>query len=381
MQLPVRAPFACVAPWKLEPLIEGAIQGTLGLPVPVPQPKHRPPGTRLPERLVLEVADDEVHILDEGGERMVESWPRGQVAARVRLLDDVEVVLELRWSGVDRYGRIEAEPTDAAVAVAELLAHDTRVANGGDAETDAALMRLAEQTLPDELGRARHAALRAVAALVAPGERPLVVAGGERGWSFGIVVLTDRTLYWWSGGRKPPVVLARGEIAEAATRRYGDYVDLVVKDGRGRTTVVEVTPPERAEAIAELLAAELPEPAAPGLAALVAADPDEPLTHQLRRELELVAELWDDDEQGRVLAIGFIGAKRGALVLTDRRLLWASRKAEPIAIERSTIVAAELSRKLGTTRLDLTLSGGATQRFDAVDSRERAEAIRDALAA
>jgi hypothetical protein len=100
---------------------------------------------------------------------------------------------------------------------------------------------------------------------------------------------------------------------------------------------------------------------------------------QLRPELELVRELWEDGEAGELLAIGYVGAKSGALVLTDRRLLWASRKAEPLTFPRDAIAGATAKRSLGATRLDVALRDGGAQRFDVVQPRERAEAVAAAL--
>ena len=139
-----------------------------------------------------------------------------------------------------------------------------------------------------------------------------------------------------------------------------------------------IAPAGRAEEIAAVLRAALP-PAAPPSGLDVALAADEDLAWLVRRDVETLQALWEDGEEVRVLALAFAGGRRGAVVLTDRRLLWGSRKADPIAIPCHAVSAVELHRRLGAQRLDLTLADGTLQRFDGVEPRDRAVAIRDAL--
>jgi hypothetical protein len=333
--------------------------------VPVPLPPRRS------SRLTLEVDATEGRVLD-ADDRVLSAWSRGAVDARVRELNDRFVELQLRGPGADH--RLRGAATEAAVAIAERLAHDTRVAHGTDAEADVALRALAEATLPPAVRTEYHAALHAVAALLAPGERPVALAGAMRGLSDGIVLVTDRALGWWGGGRKAALVVPREEITSV---ELADARELRVGHGDGTTVLALVEPPGRAAELAALLAADLPEPA--GIDALVAAEPDEGVVWQLRRELELARELWQDGEAGELLAIGYVGGTHGAIVLTDRRLLWASRKAEPLTFARDAIAGATAKRSLGATRLDVALRDGGAQRFDVVQPRGRAEALAAAL--
>ena len=353
-------------------MIDGVTQGALGLPVPLPQPRR---SRVLPKRFVLEVAEDEVRVLD-GDAGVLERWPRGAVDARIRLLDERDVQLDLRWPDQVRRAGLYADAAAETVAVAELLAQDTRLAHGLDEEADAAFTRLAAETLPEALRRERGTALRGVAVMLQPGERPLVVAGADRGLSFGIALLTDRALLWWAGGRKASLAIPREEIAAAAVER----VELVVEDvGGRRSSLGDFDPAERAREIAELLVAALPEPAAPHPFDVLVEATGEKITWHIRHDLELVRELWEEGERGLELAIGIVGSRRGALVVTDRRLLWVSRKADPIAIGRADVAAGELGRRLGLTRLELTLTGGETRRIDAIEPSDRAALILAAL--
>ena len=258
-----------------------------------------------------------------------------------------------------------------------MLAQDTRLAHGLDEEADAAFTRLAAETLPDALRLERGTALRGVAVMLQPGERPLVVAGADRGLSSGVALLTDRALLWWAGGRKASLAIAREEIAAAAVERD---VELVVEDlGGRRFSLGDLDPPERAKEIAALLVAALPEPAAAHPFDLLVEATGEKDTWPIRHDLEAVRELWEDGELGLALAIGIVGSRRGALVVTDRRLLWVSRKAEPIVLDRAELAAGELKRRLTLTRIELTLAGGAQHRIDAVEPADRAAEILAAL--
>jgi hypothetical protein len=350
---PLRAPFTRQT--GVDP-VRVVVEGTVGVPVPLPP--------RRSTRVELEVGPDEARLRTTDGDV---SWPRGAVDARVRAQADGWVDLELRWPGTARRERLRGR-TPEAIEIAERLAQDTRVAAGSDPGAETALRELAEATLPPALRTDHHAELRAVTALLAPGERPLALAGAMRGLSDGIVVLTDRMLGWWGGGRKAAVVIPRDAIARAAAD--GDAVRL---EHEGETTLLAaIRPPERAAELLALL--DLPAPA--GVDALIAGDA---LAEQLRRELKLIHGLWSDGERGELLASGYIGAKRGALVLTDRRLLWASRKADPLVWNRAAIASISAKRSFGLTRVDLALHDGGSHRFDGVDPRERAEALVAAL--
>ncbi len=166
---PLRAPFTRVT--GVDP-VKLVLDATVGVPVPLPP--------RRSSRLTLEVDATEGRVLD-ADDRVLSAWSRGAVDARVRELNDRFVELQLRGPGADH--RLRGAATEAAVAIAERLAHDTRVAHGTDAEADVALRALAEATLPPAVRTEYHAALHAVAALLAPGERPVALAGAMRGLS------------------------------------------------------------------------------------------------------------------------------------------------------------------------------------------------------
>jgi hypothetical protein len=351
---PLRAPFSRVT--GVDP-VRIAVETAVGVPVPLPP--HRS------ARVTLQVGPDEARLETTDGDV---AWPRGAVDARVRAQDDDWVELELRWPATARRERLRGR-TPEAIEIAERLAQDTRIAAGSDPEAEAALFALAEATLPPALRTEYHAELRAVTTLLAPGERPLALAGAMRGLSDGIVVLTGRTLGWWGGGRKAAVVIPR----DAITRAVVEADELRVEHAGGTITLAAVRPPERAGELLALL--DLPAPE--GVDALAG----DALAEQLERELELLRPLWQDGERGELLAHGYVGAKRGALVVTDRRLLWASRKAEPLVWERAAIASISGKRSFGMTRVDIALRDGGSHRFDGVEPRERAEALIGLLAA
>jgi hypothetical protein len=348
---PLRASFTRVT--GIDP-VRIAVEATVGVPVPLPP--------RRSTRVMLENDGTETRLLDADG-GVTDAWPRGAVDARVLEYDAKVVELELR--SPERRLRLRGAATPEAIEIAERLAQDTRIAAGTDAQADAALRELAEATLTLALRTDYHAELRAVSALLAPGERPLALAGAMRGLSDGIVLLTDRMLGWWGGGRKAALVIPRDAIRAAAVAEPGE---LRVDHEGGTATLAAFQPAERAAELLALL--DLPAPA--GVDALAAGDDE---AEQLQRELELIRALWEEGERGELLATGYVGARHGALVLTDRRLLWASRKAEPLVWERAAIAAITAKRSLGATRVDITLRDGGTHRFDIVQPRERAEAL------
>jgi hypothetical protein len=144
---PLRAPFTRVT--GVDP-VKVILDAAVGVPIPLPP--------RRSSRLTLEVDASEGRLLD-ADDRVLSAWARGAVDARVRELNDRFVELQLRGPGADY--RVRGAATEAAVAIAERLAHDTRIAHGTDAEADAALRALAEATLPPAVRTEYHAALHA----------------------------------------------------------------------------------------------------------------------------------------------------------------------------------------------------------------------------
>jgi len=353
---PLRAPFTRLT--GIDP-VRIAVEATVGVPVPLPP--------RRSTHVALELDGEAGRLLDADG-GVTATWRRGDVDARVLHLDGQRVDLELRWPDASRREQLRGRSPEA-VELAERLAQDTRIAAGTDPEADAALRALAEATLAPKLRDEYHAELRAVTALLAPGERPLALAGAIRGLSDGIVLLTDRMLGWWGGGRKAALVIPRDAIVAAAVPEPGE---LRVEHAGETATLSAFKPPERAADLLALL--DLPAP--DGVDALAAGDDE---AEPLRRELDLDRALWEEGERGELLATGYLGAKAGALVLTDRRLLWASRKAGPLLWDRAAIASATAKRSFGATRVDLALRDGGSHRFDAVQPRERAEALAAAL--
>jgi MoxR-like ATPase len=88
-------------------------------------------------------------VIEEGGAAIVERWCRGAVCAVLHRIDEEELILDLRWPGSTRGGRVAAESSAEAREVAELLARDTRARRGVDAEAGAAFSELVTATLPD----------------------------------------------------------------------------------------------------------------------------------------------------------------------------------------------------------------------------------------
>jgi hypothetical protein len=332
--------------------------GRAGVQIGLPAPGLRVPA--LPERLTLELDDDELRILNRRDGRLFDARPRGAIDARVTVLQN-DVELSLRWPDDERRHLIRAEASAEAMEVAEALARDSRVARGADPETDAALMRLAAETLPPELLRERHDALRKIAELLERGERPLVVAGGDRGLDYGIVLLTDRTLFQWAGGRKTWLDLPREELAGACTNAHGW---LFVADAAGRRYEIEdIKPPERAEEIVAAL----------GLPLL----PDGKLDDLAvsRADAARVIAAWEVGEVPQAFATGTVGWRSGVLGVTDRRLLWVPRKDEPVALDRAQIVAARMRDEFLSAHLLITLRNGDEHVFELVGKRDATKVL------
>jgi hypothetical protein len=380
--LPVRAPFAR-GPRPFEPeefLVDAVLHTTVGVPLPRRRRPDEDMGTELPPNFFLEVDHDEVRVIEDGGAAIVERWARGAVHAVIHRIDEGELVLTLRWPGSTRGGRVAAESSAEAREVAELLARDTRTRRGVDAEADAAFGELVSATLPDPIRVERHRAIAGLAQLLERGERPLIVAGAARGFSDGIILLTDRAVRWWSGGRRSPVVVPREEILTGRTETVAGDMDLVLEPYSGRAVRIEtVEPPDRAKAIATALGSD-PEGRVDPLDALLANEPNDAVSHPIRRQLARARELIRDGERPTAFAGALRGARRGALLVTDQRLLWVAAKGELISIDRRLIKAVEPERKLIVTRLDVSMTDGGIERFDAIEPRHRAALIAGALA-
>ena len=384
---PVRAPFRRGRPTfgaEAEHLLKDVL---LDVAIPLPIPHGRGPrddaGTGLPARFVIEVRDAEVCVLGEGGGETVERWPRGAVTAYVRTMDESEVELVLRWPGGERAGRILADATAQARAVAELLSADTRVQGGADRAGDEQLRRLVRETLSEPVRIERQAAVGVLAQALQHGERPLLAAAADRGMGYGLLLLTDRRLLWGSIGRRDPLVLAREEITAARCETLvRDYTTLAIERTTGRRVVLDaINPAQAGEAIAATLTAARPAPDLPdGLDALVTADPDEAAATLIGRQLERVRALLLDGERPEAFACALRGSRLGALVVTDRRVLWAGRKAAPIVIERGDVRATRVTPRRIATSLEIEIECGDDVRFDAVEPAARAALIVAALA-
>jgi hypothetical protein len=371
--LPLRAPFRR-GPRRFD-VGEFALDVVVGIPVPRRR-SDEDLGTELPPGIVLEVDTEEVRVLDDRGEAVLETWPRGSVDARIDLLDDKELWLELRWPRNTRGGRIIAETSPDARRIADLLVADTRVRRGAAREPGEALRRLVAEGLPERVQIERHRAISGVAMLLRDGERPLLVAGAARGFSDGIVVLTDRALLWWTGGRKDPLLLPRDRIRSAATSEpLRDAVDLTVQPRDGKDIVLSfIEPPDRGPDLASAL-----NPRADALDELLAKERDGSAFLLLRDRLDTVRPLLHEGERAATYAGAVRRTSSGVLIVTDRRLLWVPKKGGPTEIDRAEITAAKASRKLILTHVALVLTGGRFERFDAIEPRDRAEAIVEAL--
>jgi hypothetical protein len=374
---PIRAPFRRgPRPFDAGELaIDVVLDSTVGFPLPRPKRPDEDLGAELPPRFVLEVGAEEVFVLDDGGEAVVERWPRGSVDARIDLLDDKELWLELQWPRSMRSGRIVADTSRAVLDLAGLLIEDTLVQRGAPREPGAALRRLAAETLPEETQLERHKAISGVATMLRAEERPLLVAAAARGWSDGIVVLTDRALHWWAGGRKDPLVLPRDRVRSAGSQPVAGSVELTVQPREGKDILLSsIEPQERSAELASAL-----NPRADALDELLAGEGDGTAFLLLRDRLDLVRPLLDDGER----AVAYAGAMRnvtsGALVVTDRRIVWAAKKGAPVEIDRAEIGDARIRRGLVVTDIRLDLDDGREEHFHAIEPRDRAAAIAGAL--
>ncbi len=301
---------------------------------------------------------------------MVDAW--------VHRMDEDEVVLELRWPGGARLGRIVGDQSPEAREVAELLASDARARRGVDPEADAALRRLTGEILTDELRRERNSALAEQAGLLQRGERPQVVAGAARGLSDGILLLTDGALRWCSGGRRRPLMLPRHEIESAVLETSGGLTELVIRRVEGRTLRLGgLEPPDAGPVIVAAL--EATNTGKHSVDELLERTPG--LSWGAGKQIERVKELMHEDERAHFVALAQRVLRVGLLVVTEERLLWASRKGEPLVAERAAIVhTASTPLRIGA-RLDLALESGLNERFDGIEPSERAVEIAAALSA
>lgn len=352
------------------------LDSTVGFPLPRRKRSDEDVGTELPPRFVLEVDAKEVRVLDDRAEVVLDSWPRGCVDARIDLLDGQELWLELQWPCSMRGGRIIAETSPETRELADLLLEDTRVRRGAAREPGTALRCLVAETLPERLQMELHRAISGVAMMLRDGEQPLLVAGAMRGWSEGIVVVTDRALLWWAGGRKEPLVLPRDQIrSAAASPPFAGSVDLTVQPREGKDIVLAlIQPTDRGADLASAL-----NPRADALDELIAQERDGSAFLRLRDRLESVRPMIADGERPTAYAGAMLNTTSGVLVVTDRRLLWVPRKGGPIEIDRAEIKGAEVTRGRILTRISLDLSDGRQQRFDAIEPRDRAATLVAAL--
>jgi hypothetical protein len=347
-ELPLRATFT-----RDHWIAASALRGTTGLPIPLPV-----------HRVVLELDENELRLLGRRG-AVSEAWPRGALGARISPVGRDGFELKLRRPDGGRTTTLRATKSADALALAELLAQDTRIAAGTDLGAHEAVRRLAAETLPEKLRRRHADKLGAITALLAPGERPAAVAVATSG----VALLTDRALCWWDGGRKDPVVIERGAIRFAAAAPDALLVDH--DDGIERFEFLE--PDGRAAEIAAAL------PPRAGLDELLASESDVEMLWEVRRAFAPLRARWRDGERGELFARADFQLRTGALVLTDLRLLWGSGKADPIVLERREVVRAETKRVLGIRSLELALPGGGELEFDDIAPRERLEKIRAVL--
>lgn len=384
--LPVRAAFRRGRPRFSDEAGEMLKDVLIDVAIPVPIPRRRAPrddpGTQLPPRFVIELTADSVRVLGEDGATAVESWPRGAVTAYVESMDDREIEVALRWPDAHRAGRILADMTREARAVAELLAADTRVREGVDRRGDAELRGLVSRTLSEKRLIERQAAVGVLSRLLRDGERPLVVASAERGMGSGLVLLTDTRVLWASIGRRDAIVLRREQIDAAVCETLPGWTELTIRyGGEHDVRLGGIDPPEAAEAIAAATAPAPVPPAAPdAIDELLAAEPDDRAAIVIgKHRLDRVRELLLDGERPVAFAPAARGLKLGALVVTDRRVLWVARKGEPFVVARDDVRGAAVTRgRMGTT-LELEFADAPGLRLDAIDPGERAELIVAAL--
>lgn len=71
--------------------------------------------------------------------------------------------------------------------------------------------------------------------------------------------------------------------------------------------------------------------------------------------------------------------KLGALVVSDRRVLWSSKPGKVVAVDRADVVAVTLIEAGGGGRVELRLTGGRRERFDVIAPEGRAAAVAAAL--
>lgn len=97
------------------------------------------------------------------------------------------------------------------------------------------------------------------------------------------------------------------------------------------------------------------------------------------RQLERVRELLLDGERPVAFTCAVRGSRLGALVVTDRRVLWAGKKAGPIVIERDALRGTRVTPRRMATSLELEIAGDDDVRFDAVEPAARTLLIVAAL--
>jgi hypothetical protein len=351
------------------------LNSTVGFPVPGRKRSEEDLGTELPPRFVLEVDAAEVRVLNDSGEAVLESWPRGAVEARIDLLDGKQLWLELLWPRSTRGGRVIADTSPEARELADVLVDDTNARHGAAREPGAVLRRLVAETLPDQLRMERHQAISGVARMLREAEQALLVAGAARGLSEGIVVLTDRALLWWAGGRKEPLVLPRDRIRSAASEPVAGMVELIVQPREGKDIrLASIEPPDRGADLVTAL-----NPRADALDTLLAQERDSSAFLLLRDRLDQVRPLLADGERAMTYAGATRGISNGVLVVTDRRLLWVPKKGSPIEIPRGEIDRAEATQKRILTRIDVDLGDGRRECFDGIQPRDRAADVVAAL--
>ena len=326
-----RAVFVLGDSWDPVKAAGRVVTGALGLPVPLPIPSRpvKDRGTGLPDAFELEVADEEVRVLAVPGGEELETWPRGALWVTVRQYEERVLGLDLHWREGGRGGRVAAAATEHSRAVTEWLLHDDRVARGAPREADAAFVRLL-LALPAEALVEHHANLRPVSALLTEDERPerLAVA------SYGGLLLTDARLLWWDGGRKDPMVLARTEVMDASVPKERE---LEVFTASERHWFFDLLPDEAPAAFRDALR----RPAADALE-LAAKRAGDRVVWPL---LEPIRELLQAGEEVERLDVGYLGWRTGALVLTDRQLLWVNAKRPARVHARASVLAATASER------------------------------------
>jgi hypothetical protein len=321
----------------------------------------------------------------------------------------LEVLSELAEDGPtekeldDLHRRADRVPTDDPDALRSALDFAaTEELIGGDPLDAEELRRQRRAATPEDL-RAAFAEAYASRLVIVPDscprpgegladlERPVTRFDGrvheDREAPKGDLLIVDDAGVYWFDGKQAEVSIPAAEVAFVARRAagvlcvYGLDSSWIEIDPRRLTDGAEA-----AETVARLAGgAERIVPAEPEGAAAVEELAKGSLDRlwEVSDELDVLPDALHPGEVPRTLARGARGAKSGLLVLTDRRLLFLSKK--PTGEDFVELPLADLDRAearsslLGGTKLRVAYEGDRIE-FKGIEPKERAGEIAEEIA-